>query len=121
MELWSPEQGGAATKLCLRSLSIDLFYRSGTLVYPVTSREAPEFLRRKNCAKCHNENGLSPKRAQLSFDGGAKDTPLNIQEHNTQEAVARFIKRDEVLFGEALGFTEAKHIELKEYSTKSSL
>lgn len=67
----------------------------------MTSREAPEFLRKKNCAKCHNENGLTPKRVQLSFDGGVKETPLNIQEHNIQDAVARFIQRDEMVVEEA--------------------
>ncbi|XP_058710025.1 B-cell CLL/lymphoma 7 protein family member B isoform X3 [Poecile atricapillus] len=32
------------------------------LVYPVTSREAPELLRKKNCAKRHNENGLQRQK-----------------------------------------------------------
>lgn len=84
----------------------------------MTSREAPEFLRKKNCVKCHKENGLTPKRAHLSFDGGAKEIPLNIQEHNIQDTVARFIKKYEVLVGEVLGFT---HSEFKECSTKNSL
>lgn len=108
--------GPEPTKLQLCSLTTGLFYRSGTSVYPVTSREVPEFLRKKNCAKCHNENELTSKRAQLSFDEGAKETPLNIQ-----DAVAGFTKRDEMLAVEVLGFTEAKHIEFKERSTKSSL
>ncbi|XP_038014379.1 schlafen family member 12-like, partial [Motacilla alba alba] len=95
--------------------------RSGTLVYSVTSREAPAFLRKKNCAKCHNENGLTLKRAHLSFDGEAKETPLNIQEHNIQDTVARFIKKDEVLIVEVLPFREATDIEFKECSAKSSL
>lgn len=62
-----------------------------------------------------------PKRAQLSFDEGAKEPPLNIQEHNVQDAAGRFIKKDEVLLEEVLGFTEATLIEFKECSTKSSL
>ncbi|RMC10937.1 hypothetical protein DUI87_12650 [Hirundo rustica rustica] len=88
------------------------------VVYPVASREAPEFLRKKNRAKCHNENGLTLKRVQLSFDGGVKETPLNIQEHNIQGAVARFIKREKMLVGEVLGFTEATHIKFKEHKYK---
>lgn len=101
VKTWNPrglELGGAATKLHLCSLTTGLFYRSSTLVYPVTSKEAPEFLKKKNCAKSHNENVLIPKRAQLSFEGGAKETPLNIQEHNIQDTMAR-LKKDEVLAG----------------------
>lgn len=30
----------------------------------------------------------------MTFSGGTKETPLNIQEHDIQDAVARFIKRD---------------------------
>ncbi|KAM7033304.1 protein SLFN14-like [Acridotheres tristis] len=105
-----PEQGGAATKLHFCSFTTGLFYRSDTLVYPVTSREVPE-----------EEKLCQVPQAQLSFDGGAKETPLNIQEHNIQDAVASFIKRDEMLVGEVLGFTEPTHIEFKECSRKTSL
>ncbi|NWU85172.1 SLN13 protein, partial [Onychorhynchus coronatus] len=117
------EQGSAeATKPRLCSLSTGLFYRSGTSVFPVKSRQAPGFLRGKgSSAKCNNANGLSAKRARLSFFGGANETPLNIQEHDIQHAAAKFIKRDKVLVGEDLGFTETTHIEFKEYSTKSIL
>ncbi|NXY21673.1 SLN13 protein, partial [Atrichornis clamosus] len=125
VKTWScgdPEQGSAATKPRLCTLSTGLFYRSGTSVCSVTSREAPEFLRKKkSCAKSHNENELSAKRARVTFGGGAKETALNIQEHDIQDAAAAFIKRDKVVVGEALGFTETTHIEFKEYSTKSIL
>ncbi|NWV21670.1 SLN13 protein, partial [Origma solitaria] len=124
VKTWScggPEQGSAATKPRLCSLSTGLFYRSDTSVYPVTSREAPEFLRKKSCAKSLNENGLRTKRARVTFGGGAKETPLNIQEHDIQDAAARFIKRDKVLVGEVLRFTETTHIEFKEYSTQCIL
>ncbi|NXG14349.1 SLN13 protein, partial [Grallaria varia] len=114
------EQGSAeATKPRLCSLSTGLFYRSGTSVFPVKSREAPGFLKwKESSAKFHSDNGLSTKRARPSVFGGANETPLNIQEH-IQDAAARFIKRDKVLVGEVLGFTETTHIEFKEYSTKS--
>uniref|UniRef100_A0A8C5X1K9 SLN13 protein n=1 Tax=Malurus cyaneus samueli TaxID=2593467 RepID=A0A8C5X1K9_9PASS len=107
VKTWScggPEQGSAATKPRLCSLSTGLFYRSDTSVYPMTSTEAVAFLRKKSRAKCHNENGLSTKRARVTFN-----------------AAARFMKRDKVLVGEVLGFTETMHIEFKEYSTKNIL
>ncbi|NXM35927.1 SLN13 protein, partial [Oxyruncus cristatus] len=117
------EQGIAeATEPRLCSLSTGLFYRSGTSVFPVKSREAPGFLRGKeSSAKCNSVNGLSAKRALLSFFGGAEKTPPNIQEHNIQDAAAKFIEKGKVLVGEVLGFTETTHIEFKEYSTKSVL
>ncbi|XP_027559099.1 schlafen family member 13-like isoform X2 [Neopelma chrysocephalum] len=117
------EQGSAeATKPRLCSLSTGLFRRSGTSVFPVKSRDTPEFLRvKKSSAKCDNVNGLSAKRARLSVSGGANETSVNIQEHDIQDAAARFLKRDKVLVGEVLGFTETTHIEFKEYSTKSIL
>ncbi|NWV75554.1 SLN13 protein, partial [Dasyornis broadbenti] len=124
VKTWScggPEQGSAATKPRLCSLSTGLFCRSDTSVYPVTSREAPEFLRKKSCANCLDENEPSTKRARVTFSGGAMETPLNIQEHDIQEAAARFIERDKVLVGEVLRFTETTHIEFKEYSTKCIL
>ncbi|NXK43220.1 SLN13 protein, partial [Piprites chloris] len=116
------QESAEATKPHLCSLSTGLFYRSGTSVFPVKSREAPGFLRGKeSSARCNNANWLSAKRARPSFFGGANETPLNIQEHDIQDAAARFIKRDKVLVGEVLGFTETTHIEFKEYSTKSIL
>ncbi|NWW70142.1 SLN13 protein, partial [Climacteris rufus] len=121
VKTWScggPEQGTAATKPRLCSLSTGLFYRSDTSVYAVTSREAPEFLRKKNRAKCHNDNGPSSKRARVTFGGGPKKTPLNIQEH-IQDTAARFLQKDKVRVGDVLGFTETTHIEFKEYSTKN--
>ncbi|NWR38681.1 SLN13 protein, partial [Tachuris rubrigastra] len=117
------EQGSAgATKPRLCSLSTGLFHRSGTSVFPVKSREASGFLRGKeSSAKCNNTNGISAKKALLSFFRGANETPVNIQEHDIQDAAARFIKKDKVLVGEVLGFTETTHIEFKEYSTESIL
>ncbi|NXE96668.1 SLN13 protein, partial [Menura novaehollandiae] len=124
VKTWScgdPELGSAATKPRLCSLSTGLFHRSGTSVCSVTCREAPAFLRKESRAKCHNKNEPSAKRARVTFGGGAKETPVNIQEHDIQDAAARFIKRDKVMAGELLGFTETTHIEFKEYSTKSIL
>ncbi|NWU12623.1 SLN13 protein, partial [Cephalopterus ornatus] len=118
------EQGSVeATNPRLCSLSTGLFYRSGTSVCPVKSRGTPRFLRGKeSSAKCDNENGLSANRAKLGVVGGANETPLNIQEHDIQEAAAEFItKRDKVLVGQVLGFTETTHIEFKKYSTKNIL
>ncbi|XP_027761262.1 schlafen family member 13-like isoform X1 [Empidonax traillii] len=113
----SLEQGSAeSTKPRLCSLSTGLFYRSGTSVFPVKSGEVPAFLRgKKSSAKCDSANGLSDKRARLSFSGGANE------EHDIQEAAASFLERDRVLVGEVLDFTETTHIEFKEYSTKSIL
>ncbi|NWV35106.1 SLFN8 protein, partial [Grantiella picta] len=121
-----PEQGSAAlhfhkTKPRLCSLSTGLFWRSDTSVYPVTSRDVPEFLKKKRGDKWLNENGLSTKRARVTSGEGAEETPLNIEEHDIQSAAARFIKRDKVLVGECLHFTETTHIEFKEYSTKCIL
>ncbi|NWR95455.1 SLN13 protein, partial [Furnarius figulus] len=115
------EQGSAeATKARLCSLSTGLFYRSGTSVLPVKSSEAPFFLRPKeSSAKCHNENGPSPKRAWQSYCGRTNETPLNIQEHDIQKAAARFIRRGKVQSGEVLDFTETTHIEFKQYGTET--
>ncbi|NXF80146.1 SLN13 protein, partial [Sclerurus mexicanus] len=115
------EQGSAeATKPRLCSLSTGLFYRSGTSVFPVKSSEAPEFLRcKESSAKCHNENGLSSKRARQSYCGRADEAPLNIQEHDIQDAATRFIRRGKVQVGEVLGFTETTHIEFKQYGTEN--
>ncbi|XP_064533773.1 schlafen family member 13-like [Pseudopipra pipra] len=117
------EQGSAeATKPRLCSLSTGLFRRSGTSVFPVKSRDAPEFLRgKKSSAKGNSVNGQSAKRALLSFFGGANETSLNIQEHDIQDAAARFIEREKVLVGEVLDFTETTHIEFKKYSTENVL
>ncbi|XP_071431187.1 schlafen family member 13-like isoform X2 [Pithys albifrons albifrons] len=117
------EKGSAAaTKPRLCSLSTGLFGRSGTSVFPVKSREAPGFLKEKeNSAKCHSENGLSIKRALPNYFFRARETPLNIQEHDIQDAAARFLRRDKVVVGEVLGFRETTHIEFKEYSTKNIL
>ncbi|NWT06171.1 SLN13 protein, partial [Mionectes macconnelli] len=116
------QRSAEATKPRLCSLSTGLFYRSGTSVFPVESKEAAEFLRRKeSSAKCNNASGLSAKRPLLSFFGRAKETLLNIQENDIQDAAARFIKKEKVLVGEALGFTETTHIEFKEYGTKNIL
>ncbi|XP_032563507.1 schlafen family member 13-like isoform X2 [Chiroxiphia lanceolata] len=117
------EQGSTeATKPRLCSLSTGLFYRSSNSVFPVKSRVAPEFLRgKKSSAKCDNVGGLSAKKARLSVSDGADETPLNIQEHDIQDAAARFLKRDKVLVGEVLGFTKTTHIEFQQYSTENVL
>ncbi|XP_017694645.1 PREDICTED: schlafen family member 13-like [Lepidothrix coronata] len=117
------EQGSAeATKPRLCSLSTGLFYRSSTSVFPVKSRDTPEFLRgKKSSAKCDNVGGLSAKRALPSCSDGANETSPNIQKPNFQDAAARFLKRDKVLVGEVLDFTETTHIEFKQYSTENIL
>ncbi|KFP70710.1 Schlafen family member 13, partial [Acanthisitta chloris] len=116
------EQGNAATKPRLCSLSTGMFYRSGTSVLSVSSGEAANFLRmKKSSANCCSENELSSKKARLSLGEGARKTHRNIQEHDIQDAVAEFIKRDRLLAGEVLDFTETTHIEFKEYSTKHIL
>ncbi|KAL2297175.1 LOW QUALITY PROTEIN: hypothetical protein Nmel_016469 [Mimus melanotis] len=58
VKTWScgdQEQGGAATKLHFCSFTTGLFYRSDSLVYPVTSREVPEFLRKKKLTQSNVE------------------------------------------------------------------
>lgn len=76
----------------------------------MTSSDAAGFLRRKeSCAKCHNENGPSAEKALLNFDGGAKETPLNTEECNIQDAIARFLKRDKLIVGE-VWISQRQHI-----------
>ncbi|NXU88336.1 SLN13 protein, partial [Xiphorhynchus elegans] len=115
------EQGSAeTTKARLCSLSTGLFYRSGTSVLPLKSSEVRDFLGRKgSSAKGHNENGSSSRRARQSYCDRANEAPLNIQEHDIQDAAARFIRRGKVQIGEVLGFTETTHIEFKQYGTES--
>ncbi|NXK86353.1 SLN13 protein, partial [Formicarius rufipectus] len=114
------EQGIAeASKPRLCSLSTGLLYRSGTSVFAVKSRKTPDFLRcKESSAKSQNENGLATKRARENSFGSADETPVNIQEHNIQDAAARFIRRGKVRSGEVLDFTETTHIEFKEYKTE---
>uniref|UniRef100_A0A663EJB7 Schlafen AlbA-2 domain-containing protein n=1 Tax=Aquila chrysaetos chrysaetos TaxID=223781 RepID=A0A663EJB7_AQUCH len=96
-----PEHRSAATKPRICSLSTGLSRRSFTSVVPMTSSDAAGFLRRKeSCAKRHDENGPSAEKALLNFDGGAKETPLNTEERNIQDATARFLKRDKLIVGE---------------------
>uniref|UniRef100_A0A8C0B291 Schlafen family member 11 n=1 Tax=Buteo japonicus TaxID=224669 RepID=A0A8C0B291_9AVES len=117
-----PEQRSAATKPRICSLSTGLSHRSFTLVVPMNSSDVAGFLRRKeSCAKCHDENGPSAEKALLNFDGGAKETPLNTEECNFQDATARFLKRDKLIVGEVLDFTETTHIEFKNFSTENIL
>ncbi|KFV46486.1 Schlafen family member 11, partial [Gavia stellata] len=117
-----PEPKSAATKPRICSLSTGLSCRSFTSVVPMTPSDAATFLRGKESrAKCRDENGPSAKKALLNFDGGAKETPLNTEERNIQDAAARFLKRDKLMVGEVLDFTETTHIEFKNFSTENIL
>uniref|UniRef100_A0A8B9M3X2 SLN11 protein n=1 Tax=Accipiter nisus TaxID=211598 RepID=A0A8B9M3X2_9AVES len=107
-----PEQRSAATKPRICSLSTGLSRRSFTSVVPVTSSDAAGFLR---------EEGELCQKALLNFDGGAKETPLKTEECNIQGATARFLKRDKLIVGEVLDFTETTHIEFKNLSTENIL
>ncbi|NXQ93209.1 SLN11 protein, partial [Sagittarius serpentarius] len=118
----SPEQKSAGTKPRMCSLSTGLSCRSFTTVVLMTSSDAARFLRGKeSCAKCHDETGPSAKKALMSFNGGAKETSLNTEERNIQDAAARFLKRDKLMVGEVLDFTETTHIEFKNFSTENIL
>ncbi|XP_009463131.1 PREDICTED: schlafen family member 13-like [Nipponia nippon] len=75
----------------------------------------------ESCAKRRDENGPSAKKALLNFDGGAKETPLNAEEHNIQDAAARFLKRDKLMFEGVLDLTEMTRIEFKNFSTGNIL
>ncbi|XP_050764932.1 schlafen family member 11-like [Gymnogyps californianus] len=125
VKTWScggPEQKSTATKPRICSLSTGLSRRSFTSVLSMTSSDAAAFLRGKEgCARHRDENGPSPKKALLNFDGGAKETPLNTEERNIQDAAARFLKRDKLMVGEVLDFTETTHIEFKNFSTENIL
>ncbi|KAM9257456.1 schlafen family member 13-like [Cariama cristata] len=120
VKTWScggPEQKSAATKPRICSLSTGLSCRAFSSVVSMASSDAAVFLsKRESSAKCHVENGPSAKKALLNFDGGA-----NTEEHNIQDAAARFLKRDKVMVGEVLNFTETKHIEFKNFSTENIL
>ncbi|NXC18434.1 SLN11 protein, partial [Corythaeola cristata] len=116
------EQKSAPAKPRICSLSTGLSRRSFTSVVPMTSRDAAEFLRqKKSCAKCRDENGPNAKKALLNFDGRAKQSLLNTEECCIQDAAARFLKRDKLMVGEVLDFTETTHIEFKNFSTVSIL
>ncbi|KFV69557.1 Schlafen family member 13, partial [Dryobates pubescens] len=112
------EQETETTKARICSLSTGLFLRSNTSVLSLTSGQAAEFLR-KRCDRERDENGPSAKRRQRNFDGGARDTTWTIEEHNIQDAVGKFLEREELKFGEVLDFTETKHIEFKNFATES--
>ncbi|KFV16856.1 Schlafen family member 11, partial [Tauraco erythrolophus] len=114
------EQKSAAAKPRICSLSTGLSRRSFTSVVPMTSRDAAEFLRqKKSCAECRDENEPKAKKALLNFDGGARGSPPNTEECNIQDAAARFLKRDKLMFEEVLDFTETTHIEFKNFSTEN--
>nr|XP_010304342.1 PREDICTED: schlafen family member 11-like [Balearica regulorum gibbericeps] len=125
VKTWScggPKQKNAATKPRICSLSTGLSHRCFTSVLPMTSSGAAEFLRKKeSSAKCRDENGPSAKKALMNFDGGPKETPVNTEEHNIQDAAATLLKRDKLMLGERLGFAETTHIEFKNFSTQSIL
>ncbi|XP_042647565.1 schlafen family member 11 isoform X2 [Tyto alba] len=125
VKTWScgdPEQKSAATKPRICSLSTGLSCRSFTSVVPMSPSYAAEFLRkRESCANLCDENGPSAKKALLNFNGGEKEAPLNTEECNIQDAAARFLKRDKLMFGEVLDFTETTHIEFKNFSTENIL
>ncbi|KFV99380.1 Schlafen family member 13, partial [Eurypyga helias] len=125
VKTWScggPEYKSTSTKPRICSLSTGLSRRSFTSVVPMTSSDAARFLRRKESgAKCRDENGPSATKAPPIFDGEAKETPLNTEERNIQDAAARFLKRDKLMVGEVLDFTETTHIEFKKFSTESIL
>ncbi|NXU25450.1 SLN11 protein, partial [Thalassarche chlororhynchos] len=124
VKTWScggPEQKIASTKPRICSLSTGLSCRSFTSVLPMTSSSAAEFLReKKSCAKRCDENEPSAKKALLNFDGGAQEM-RSTEEHNIQDAAARFLKRDRLMVGEVLDFTETTHIEFKNFSTENIL
>ncbi|KFP92067.1 Schlafen family member 13, partial [Apaloderma vittatum] len=123
VKTWScgdAEQKSAATKPRICSVSTGLSRRSFTSAVDMNSSEAAGFLRQKESwAQRHNENGPSAKKALLSFDGRAKETPPNTEECNIRDAAARFLKRDRLIAGEILDFTETTHIEFKQYSTRN--
>ncbi|NWH43650.1 SLN11 protein, partial [Fregata magnificens] len=125
VKTWScggPEQKSASAKPRICSLSTGLSCRCFTSVLPMTSSDAADFLRKKeSCAKCRDENGPRAKKALLNSDVGAKETPLNTEERDIQDAAARFLKRDKLMVGEVLDFTETIHIEFKNFSTESIL
>ncbi|XP_064022048.1 schlafen family member 13-like isoform X2 [Pogoniulus pusillus] len=121
VKTWScgdPEQktGAALGRIC--SPSTGLFFRCNTSVFPMSSGHAAEFLRKKRWNKDSDENGASAKKIRLDFDGGASDTSRNIEEDNIQDAVVCFLKRDRLMFGEVLDFTETTHIEFKNFATE---
>ncbi|NXT41961.1 SLN13 protein, partial [Pelecanoides urinatrix] len=124
VKTWScgdPEQKSASTKPRICSLSTGLSRRSFTSVVRMTSSDAAEFLREKeSCAKHRDENGPSAKKALLNFGGGAQET-RSTEERNIQDAAARFLKRDKLMVGEVLDFTETTHIEFKNFSTENIL
>ncbi|NXV92959.1 SLN13 protein, partial [Calonectris borealis] len=124
VKTWScggPEQKSASTKPRICSLSTGLSRRSFTSVVPMTSSDAAEFLREKeSCAKHRDENGPRAKKALLNFDGGAQET-RRTEECNIQDAAARFLKKDKLMVGEVLDFTETTHIEFKNFSTENIL
>ncbi|NXH18502.1 SLN13 protein, partial [Bucco capensis] len=117
------EHKSGATKPRICSLSTGLSCRSITSVITMTSSEAAQFLgmkkRRNHSAKHCDENGPSAKRGLLTFDGAAEETAPNTEEHNIQDAAARFMKRDRLMVGEVLDFTETTHIEFKNFAKKN--
>ncbi|NXN09568.1 SLN13 protein, partial [Indicator maculatus] len=113
------EQEIETRKARICSLSTGLFSRSKTSVLLMSSGDSANFLRKERCNKDRDENGSSAKKVCLNFDGGARDTALNIEEHNIQDAVLRFLKRDRLMYGEALDFTETRHIEFKNFATRN--
>ncbi|NXR11941.1 SLN13 protein, partial [Semnornis frantzii] len=123
VKTWScggPEQQTGTTALGrICSLSTGLFFRCKTSVFPMSSGQAAEFLREKSCNKDSDENGASAKKIRLNFDGGASNTTRNVEEDKIQDAVVCFLKRDKLMVGERLGFTETTHIEFKNFATEN--
>ncbi|KFU83663.1 Schlafen family member 13, partial [Chaetura pelagica] len=120
VKTWScgdAEQRSAATKPRICSLSTGLSRRSFSSVVTMTPGDTADFLRRKaSWAKHLDGDGPRAKKALLNSDGGAEKTPQTIE-----EAVTRFLKRDRLMAGEVLGFTETTCIEFKNFSTSCIL
>ncbi|XP_051491284.1 schlafen family member 9-like isoform X2 [Apus apus] len=120
VKTWScgdPEQKSAAPKPRICSLSTGLSQRSFSSVVSMTPSDAADFLRRKeSLAKHPDEDGPRAKKALLNFSGGAEETSQAIE-----EATTRFLKRDKLMAGEVLNFTETTHTEFKNFSTNCIL
>uniref|UniRef100_A0A8C4KFC1 Schlafen AlbA-2 domain-containing protein n=1 Tax=Dromaius novaehollandiae TaxID=8790 RepID=A0A8C4KFC1_DRONO len=77
-------------------------------------------LKKENHIKTCGENGLSPKKALLNVDGGAKGIPLNTRECHIQATAAKLL-REKLMAGEVLDFTETSHVEFKNFSARDVL
>ncbi|XP_057572999.1 schlafen family member 11-like [Hippopotamus amphibius kiboko] len=100
-----PEDSSFNPRIC--SLSSSLYYRSGTSVFPMDSREAFSFLKTKKI------NAKSSGKEPFG-----KITKIICQDLHESDPTYVIFQKDWLEYGEIVPFPESQFIEFKQFSTK---